>query len=1071
MKRKNHISLLIFLVLGFSVLFLFTSVFASNASNEARKEQILKKVYRVQVPFIENKGQVESKEVRFYAKTFGGTIFVEKNGSLTYSLPAKDKKGVVIKDIFTDKTVKLEGLEPSPTKVNYFIGKDKNKWKTNIQTYGNISLGEIYKGIELKLKAYGNNVEKLFTVLPKENPEEIRIKVKGSKGLKVTEEGELEVITEIGSIKFTKPIAYQETGGKRNTVEVAYALYEGNVYGFKVGDYDKNRSLTIDPLLASTFIGGSSGDYGRSIALDAGGNVYVTGSTYSSDYPTIPGSYDTNHNGLHDVFVSKLDSTLSSLLASTFIGGSDSDFGCSIALDAAGNVYVTGGTYSSDYPTIGGYDASFNGGEADVFISKLDNSLSSLLASTFIGGSSDDSGRSIALDAGGNVYVYGETLSSDYPATPDSYDTSYNGSYDVFVSKLDSTLSSLLASTFIGGSDYESNWWGNSIALDAAGNVYVTGGTWSSNYPTIPGGYDTNYNGNDDVFISKLDNSLSSLLASTFIGGSSGDYGQSIALDTGGNVYVTGETGSFDYSTTAGSYDTSYNGNGDVFVSKLDSNLSSLLASTFIGGNRDDYGRSIALDGSGNVYVTGETYSSDYPAIPSSYDPTHNGLQDVFVSKLDSTLSSLLAGTFIGGSEFEESWSIALDASGNVYVTGNTSSSDYPSTPGAYDTSYNGIDDVFVSKLDSNLSEYGDTWTPTENLSNNAGDSAYPVIAVSGSNIYVVWYDNTLGDFEIYFKKSDDGGTTWKTTENLSNNAGFAVDPAIAVDGQNIYVVWQNYTPGIDKSDEIYFKKSDDGGATWTANKKLTNNSVSSLGPAIAVDGSNIYVVWFDFPPWHDYAPGNYEIYLKHSDDGGVTWTTKRLTWNTGTSVIPAIAVDGSNIYVVWMDSSPGNYDIYFKQSSDGGTTWPTRKRLTGDVGYSWSPAIAVDGQNIYVVWQDYRPGNYEIYFKQSSDGGATWPDRKRLTGNAGNSEFPAIAVDGSNIYVVWMDSSPGNYDIYFKQSSDGGATWPARKRLTGNAGDSCYPAIAVDGSNIYVVWMDITSGNFEIYFKKGILN
>jgi hypothetical protein len=282
MKRKNHISLLIFLVLGFSVLFLPTLVFPSNAPDEAQKEQLLNKAYRVQVPFIENRGQVESKEVRFYAKTLGGTIFVEKNGCLTYSLPAKDKRGVVIKEIFTDKTIKIEGLDTSPTRVNYFIGKDKNKWKTNIPTYGNISLGEIYKGIELKLKAYGNNVEKLFTVLPKENPEEIRIKIIGSKGLNVNEQGDLEVKTELGSIKFTKPIAYQETGGRKDTVEVAYALYEGNVYGFKVGDYDKKQALIIDPLLASTFIGGSGEDDGLSIALDAGGNVYVAGWTSSS---------------------------------------------------------------------------------------------------------------------------------------------------------------------------------------------------------------------------------------------------------------------------------------------------------------------------------------------------------------------------------------------------------------------------------------------------------------------------------------------------------------------------------------------------------------------------------------------------------------------------------------------------------------------------------------------------------------------------------------------------------------------------------------------------------------------
>jgi hypothetical protein len=892
MKRKNYTSLLILSVFGVSVLFLPTSVFASNSPDEAQKEQILKKSYRVQVPFIENRGQVESKEVRFYAKTFGGTIFVEKNGSLTYGLSAKDKKGVVIKEIFTNKTVKLEGLEPSPTRVSYFIGKDKNKWRTNISTYGSISLGEIYKGIELKLKAYGNNVEKLFTVLPKENPEEIRIKVIGSKGLKVTENRELEVITELGSIKFTKPIAYQETGGKKDTVEVAYALYKGNVYGFKVGDYNKNQSLTIDPLLASTFIGGSTDDWGNSIALDSGGSVYVTGETYSSDYPTTAGTYDTSHNGNGDVFVSKLDSTLSSLLASTFIGGSGSDFGCSIALDAAGNVYVAGGTYSSDYPTLGGYDASFNGGKADVFVSKLDATLSSLLASTFIGGSSDDYGRSIALDGSGNVYVYGETSSSDYPATPDSYDSSYNGSYDVFVSKLDSTLYSLLASTFIGGSGSEYNWWDNSIALDGSGNVYVIGQTWSSDYPTTPGAYDISYNETGDVFVSKLDSTLSYLLASTFFGGSDNDSGNSITLDAGGNVYVTGSTTSPDYPTTPGAYDTSYNGNGDVFISKLDSTLHSLLVSTFIGGNRDDYGRSIALDVGGNVYVTGETYSSDYPAIHSSYDTTHNGLQDVFVSKLDSTLSSLLVGTFIGGSSFEVSWSIALDAGGNVYVTGETTSSDYPTIPGAYDTSSNGIDDVFVSKLDSNLSAISSNITL---VLPNGGD------VIPSGGIYGICWEapNNAVMFDLMY--SINNGASWnfiKTVIGL-NCTHWEEVPVVSANKKKCRIKVSGYdSNGVKVGEGISDKPftievlrvtSPNGGETLTSGNKVT-------------------IQWTTHKT---ISPGAKTV-LKYTTDSTTWKKIKTLTGNPGNYnwTVPSVSSTKCKVKVILKDANGANIGI-----------------------------------------------------------------------------------------------------------------------------------------------------------------
>ena len=758
-------------ILASVALILFsTVVFASKPPDDIQKAKILKKTYRMQVPFIENKGQIESKDVSFYAKTFGGTLFVEKNGTLTYNLPFEGKGGVGIKEIFTDKKIAVKGLDLSPTRVNYFKGKDKNKWRSNIPSYESVSLGEIYEGIELKLRAHGNNVEKLFAVLPGENPEKIKIELQGAKGLEVNAEGELEVITELGSVKFTKPIAYQEINGKRVEINVIYKLINSKsqisnrkflnspipeslnskypessiqhpvscvlrpsplLYGFKVGEYNKNYPLIIDPLLASTFIGGSSSERGYSIVLDEAGNVYVTGWTQSSDFPTTPGAYDEDYNDGFDIFVSKLDSDLTSLLASTFIGGGDdegslADYNICIALDGGGNVYVTGTTQSADYPTTpGAYDTSCNGGGyvscLDAFISKLDDSLTTLLASTFIGGSLNDIAASIRIDGNGYVYVAGYTLSADYPTTTGAYDESLNGTAsDAFISKLDSNLTSLLASTFIGGSSSEAC---GAAILDGSGNVYVTGMTQAYNYPITPGAYDNSHNGGADVYISKLDSDLTSLLASTFIGGGDGwyvagdEYGTSIALDVIGNVYVTGWTDSLDYPTTSGAYDESFNGYTDVFVSKLDTTLSSLMASTFIGGeNYYDHGYYIALDESGNVYVTGSSFSPDYPTTAGAYNESGTG---VFISKLDNTLSFLLASTYIGADGvYAASFgrAIALDTSGNVCVAGYTNSSNYyPTTPGAYDESFNGGQDVFVSKLDSDLS--ADTTTTTVQIS------------------------------------------------------------------------------------------------------------------------------------------------------------------------------------------------------------------------------------------------------------------------------------------------------------------------------------------------------------------
>jgi hypothetical protein len=681
-------------------------VFAVNPPDDVQKQKIIKKAYGIQVPFIENIGQMGNTEVLFYANTFGGTLFVKKSGIITYNLPGKDKEGVVINEVFNGK--KITGIAPSPTKVNYFKGNDKSTWKSNIPTYGSVSLGEIHKGINLTLKAYGNNVEKLFTVSPGVKPETIKVEVSGAKGLKVNDKGELEASTELGAVEFTKPVAYQETGDKRKYVEVAYAIDKGTSYSFNIGNYDKKRPLIIDPLLASTFIGGTAGDYGASIVV-ADKKVYIAGQTDSYDFPVTSGAYDENYNvgdhGLydHDIFVSKFDENLTTLEASTFIGGNKEEGLTKKCMAFDGTyIYVAGLTSSSDFPTTAGaYDENHNG-DRDAFVLKLSNNLMTLEASTFLGGTGMDWGRSIAINAG-YVYVTGETRSSDFPTTAGAYDGSYNGGIsDGFVSKLSNDLKTLNASTFIGGNGYDIP---HSHYISPDGNyIYITGQTYSPDFPVTSGVYDGSYNGGTDGFISKLTNDLKTLSASTFIGTAGTDYGSSITLDGIGNVYVAGATNSSNFPTTPGTYKESLNGGTDVFISKLSNNLTSVIASTFLGGNDEDGCYSIALDESGNVYVNGLTKSSDFPATPGAYSKNNKGGNDAFISKLTGNLNTLSASTFLGGSNLDTSLDFALD--GNyIYTTGETSSADFPVTSLVYDKNYNdGGMDGYVAKLDSDLS-------------------------------------------------------------------------------------------------------------------------------------------------------------------------------------------------------------------------------------------------------------------------------------------------------------------------------------------------------------------------------
>jgi len=384
------------------------------------------KMARLRMPFIANEGQIGAKQVRYYAKTFGGTLFVTERGEMVYALPYRgsDKKKSgdrILREYLTGAAaIKLQALDPSPTRVSYFIG-DRTRWRSNIATYNELSLGEVYAGIHLKLRAYGKNVEKIFTVDPGTTPEAIRVQLEGASNLEVNAAGELVAHTDLGPVTFSKPVAFQEIAGKRRSVAVAYHTNK-NSYGFSVGQYDPRIPLVIDPLLAATFLGAELLEEAYDVVLDGSGYVYVTGWTSSLEFP-VTGSNPTDpDSGSTDAFVSKLDSGLDNLVASTYLGGTSDSKAYGIGLGPSNSVYVTGKTKATDFPTFGDvYDDDKAEGSWDVFVTRLSTSSLGLVASTYLDTGQNDTtgedvGKAVVHDStNGFVFVCGYTASSDFP--------------------------------------------------------------------------------------------------------------------------------------------------------------------------------------------------------------------------------------------------------------------------------------------------------------------------------------------------------------------------------------------------------------------------------------------------------------------------------------------------------------------------------------------------------------------------------------------------------------------------------------------------------------------------------
>ncbi len=711
----------------------------------ARRGQIVESYGKLPLSFEVNRGQTDAK-VEFLSRGSGYTLFltgdaavfsltrISPNGGAGHlpSLPARAQvrspdvpaRNTVLQMnlVKASPSVKVTGEDELPGRSNYFIGNDSKQWRSDVPTYTKVKYEGIYPGVDLLYYGNQRQLEYDFVVSPGADPHRIQFDVRGARNISTDKDGDLVFHFADGELRWRKPVVYQETNGIRQTIYGRYIVRRGHRVGFALGEYDSHRALIIDPAFAySTYIGGATGgSSAAAVAVDASGNAYLTGYTRAWDFPVTPGAFQTtcpSGQGQYGcgtwgaAFITKMNPTGTALVYSTYLGGNEGGQGSAIAVDASGDAYVTGFTYASNFPTTpGAYQTTcgncgYGPGLGDAFVAELNPAGSGLVYSTYLGGDTpnqyynDSSTGGIAIDTSGNVYVAGYTNFSGFPVTRGAFQTKCGSctrqptTDNAFVTKFNPTLSKLVYSTFLGGSGSDSS---GPIVLDAAGDAYLTGITSSTNFPVTPGAFQTTCSSLCfDAFVTELNPTGSALVYSTYLGGSitqgSGQLGSGIALNASGDAYVTGMTGSPNFPTTTGAFQTTchgcVNGGSNAFVTEFNPTGSDLVYSTYLGGSIVDQANGIVLDIEGDAYLSGETFSIDFPTTPGAFNTCAGctvGMYRGFVSEMNPTGTSLVYSTYLTSSGGSGASGIAIDAAGSTYVVGETSSADFPITPGVY---------------------------------------------------------------------------------------------------------------------------------------------------------------------------------------------------------------------------------------------------------------------------------------------------------------------------------------------------------------------------------------------------
>jgi uncharacterized protein (TIGR03437 family) len=650
---------------------------------------------KLPLTFEANQGQADA-HVQFLSRLNRGVLFLASNEAVLRS--GGDVVRMKLKG--ANPASRAEGADLQPGKSNYFVGSDPSGWRTGLANYGRVRFNAVYPGIDLVYYGKDGRLEYDWIIQSGADPAKIRLRFDGVNQVRVDGNGDLVLETQAGEIREKKPVVYQDkqTSGQKKEIPGRYVLHGRREAAFEVGEYDATKPLVIDPVLVySSFLGGSGREEAFGIAVDSAGNAYLTGETNSTNFPTVNRLQGPGVLG-NDAFVTKISADGSTKLYSTYLGGIQDDIGNAIAVDSAGNAYVTGNT-GGGFPQV---KALATKGSA--FLTKLNPAGSALLFSTVFGGTGVTNSNAIALDVSGNAYITGYTDASDFPTlnpiqaklTPNQDGGTAN---DAFVSKISSDGSKLIYSTYLGGNEFDV---GLGIAVDPAGNAYVTGNTLSTNFPTLSP-LDATYKGNATNyrtgFVTKINPSGSAFVYSTYLGGSGIDLANAIAADAAGNAYITGATESVDF-PVANAFEPTYPFSQQAFVTVINATGSAYVYSTYLGGESFSQGFGIAVNPAGQVWVTGQSESTNFPTVNPLQTPKGN-FNAVFVTQFSADGSSLLFSTILAGATgSSQPTAIALDSAGNAYVAGFVNSKDFP-TVNAFQSVTGGGLDAFVFKISS----------------------------------------------------------------------------------------------------------------------------------------------------------------------------------------------------------------------------------------------------------------------------------------------------------------------------------------------------------------------------------